>query len=780
MSLWERYAGWVVRRPALAVALALVGSAGLGLFLKDARIDNSIRALLPEGDPDIEYYLDVLERFGGAEVLVAAVPCGGSADCFTPEALTQLDRVTRAVQALSTEGGVEIRHVVSITSVVGVSGSGDTLRVGRLLPAVPGTAAEREELKRRVLSDRLYVRNLISPDGRVAAVMAYLDEMPGEERERVELVRAFRRAVRGAAGPDVPLHYSGVSVFTTNLYDDVYHDLKLFPLVTVLLVFAVLFWIFRSIGGVLIPHMVIGLSLCWTFGLFFLLGRPVTLVSVMLPSLLTVIAMSVVIHQLTHHLEETGAGHDRREAVRRTVTVIGPPCLLTSLTTMIGFASLGVADLRPVRDFGFFAAFGVLAAFLVAFLVVPPLLLYARPGQRLRQLFEEGPLTRLLVRVARATAARPRAVALAGLGVAILAAAGIPSLKVETNVNRFLDPDSPARQDLDFFERHLAGTSIIDVVLEGQRDGAIKDSRVLSAMAELQNWLETDPRVHKTLSAADYLRSLNRALNSDDPAEDRVPVEPDAAAQLFLLLEGAGDGELLARLVDDEYRTARLFCRVPMLPTSEQLDLLGKLEARVEALFPEELVETRVTGGVALYARTVDRLVTSQLLSFGVAFGLIALLLVVLFRSLRSGLIAMIPNLFPIVITLGAMGWFDISLNMATTMIASVSLGIAVDDTIHYLMRVRVERRGSPAWEPALERATRFTGRALVSTTLVIAGGFWILLFSSFQVTRYFGILAGLAVISALAADLVLTPACLLVFRPGLGLKRDTEEDRAA
>ena len=271
--------------------------------------------------------------------------------------------------------------------------------------------------------------------------------------------------------------------------------------------------------------------------------------------------------------------------------------------------------------------------------------------------------------------------------------------------------------------------------------------------------------MQKTHSIVDIIKEINRTVHAGDEAFYRVPGRREEVAQFLFLLELAGEEELVCRFVSDDFSTARLSARVASMASTEYRTLIDKIQRSAHSnLSPALTVE--LTGPVVLYATIIDTLTEGQIRSLGLAFLIITLLMGLYMRSLRIGLISMIPNLFPVLFVLGVMGWAGISLNVVTVMIASIALGIAVDDTIHYLARYRIESNKTGDRVEAMRRTMLHTGKAIVFTSVVMAGGFWVICFSDFRPNIYLGLLTGVAMIAALLGDLLLLPICVQLFGP--------------
>jgi hypothetical protein len=293
-----------------------------------------------------------------------------------------------------------------------------------------------------------------------------------------------------------------------------------------------------------------------------------------------------------------------------------------------------------------------------------------------------------------------------------------------------------------------------------------KEPWALAQVGALQRYVESLPESNKAFSVVDFVRTFNKVLHDDDPAFDRIPETRQAVAQYLLLFEMTGEQEMLERFVNADYSYTRISARIRSLGSAGHTELIEHIEKYASTQIDPRL-KFETTGMVVLYASYTTALVKGQINSLIIAFFIITLMMIVHLRSLKIGLLSMVPNLMPVVLTIGVMGMMDISLNVATVMIACIALGIAVDDTIHYLSRYGEELRAGKSIDAAMERTIFGAGRGMIFTSLVITGGFFVLCFSSFHTNRAFGILTGITMITAVFADLLVLPVLIRTLKLG-------------
>jgi predicted RND superfamily exporter protein len=541
------------------------------------------------------------------------------------------------------------------------------------------------------------------------------------------------------------LHLAGPEALTHDL--DVASQSSfggLFPVVALLLG-AVLLFALRSLKATLAILLTAGGTALATLGLLGLAGRTLNLIVVVLPAVLAVLTTAYALHLVSRYQSEEATGGEggdaRRAAWERAIRATFPPCVLTALTTAAGFGSLSFSEILPVRDMGIFAALGALIACALVFLVLPPLLVGSALGAgRSASGFRVGAYT------ARVRRAAPLILVVA-LALGAFAASGLSHLRFESHVLRFFPATHRLPQAFAAVEENLLGLTPLELWLEG--DASLLDAQRLGALRELLETARSDPLVQQVISPL-----------SLDPRWDQL--SPGALSALLQAgLAEAGRQVATTHLVQREGRVSLRITLACKTPSSEAFDrFVRRLRTSVPPVLGEHL---RLTGAVPLLVRVQALLVETQLRSFAVALGVVTLVLLLVYRSLLLVGVSLLPNLLPILLTLGAMGWLDVPLNTATVTVAGIALGLVVDDTIHLLHHYHRLRRlgiGRPA---AVCDMLAVVGRPVTVTTAAVALGFGAFAVSSFSPTRYFGALIALTCVFAWVCDVIALPALLLL-----------------
>jgi len=452
----------------------------------------------------------------------------------------------------------------------------------------------------------------------------------------------------------------------------------------------------------------------------------------------------------------------KRDAVVETIDLLGTPCLMTAVTTIVGFSSFIFTKIVPLREIGFFSALGLSIAYIINITFVPIVLSLMRtPKPRAKKHRAGDSIDRITAGICRFDLRHPVMVLVVGAVILAVSVVFISKIKVESQNLQYLKERQPLRQAYMFIDKNLGYIAPVEVVIKGE-PGIAYDPNTLSEVERFQRFVLSDPNVSTSVAATDLIKRLNMAFFNNDPEKYAIPDSREGVAQLLLLYETSGEGEL-DYFVNFDASELRVSVRSGNLTSNTSKGLVRKFDGYLAEHLPEGL-SGHVTGTIPLYVHMVDYIIQSQISSFTTSFLVIFFIMAAQLWSIRLGLISIIPNIIPVAMTMGAMGLFGINLDTATVMIASVATGIAVDDTIHFLNRFKHEVRDGATYEEAITTTFRTTGKAAVITSLTLVLGFWCLLFASFKPTIYFGLLSGITMITAIFGDLFLLPAGLVTF----------------
>lgn len=754
----KRFAELVLAWRRVILALFVVLLAFSVYEARNMRINNAIRIYFVSDDPNLADYDRFEGTFGGDEFVVIAL--NDERGVFNARDL----EIIRSIGAEL--GRIEgVGRVTSITDSVDVWGTKDGIVIEKLTEDVPRSDAEIAELKTRVFSNPLYIKTLISEDAKTALITARLSGNDSIEQQRPRIVgeiRAVADKYERLWGDT--LYVAGVPVLNVDMNALTFRDLNVFVPLTIILNIFVLRFLMGRWSTSILSTVSMATSVIISMGIYNALGFTMSLITTMVPPLIMVIGVSDSIHITNHYLEDINAGMEKDQAVIETIGLLGTPCLMTAITTIVGFSSFLFTKIVPLREIGFFSALGLSIAYIINVTIVPiALSLLPAPRPRVTAHRVGGLIDRVTAALCRFDLKRPVQTLVVGGLLLALSVFFFTRIEVETQNLDYLKDSQPLRRAYSFIDEHIGYVAPVEVIIGGP-PGSAHDPETLAAVEKFQRFVLADPNVSTSVAATDLIKRLNMAFFNNDPERYAVPESREAVAQLLLLYETSQEGEL-DYFVNFDASELRVSVRAGNLTSNTSKRLIGKFNDYFAASLPDGLTG-HVTGLIPLYVHMVDYIIQSQISTFTTSFLVIFFIMALQLRSLRLGLISIIPNIVPVAMTMGAMGLFGIKLDTATVMIASVATGIAVDDTIHFLSRFRHEVDAGADYEQAIAATFRTTGKAAVITSLTLVLGFWCLLFASFKPTIFFGLLSGITMITAIFGDLFLLPAGLVTFLP--------------
>ena len=740
--------------PTLLAMAALVQLDPLALRI---RIDPSTELLLPAGDPGQEHYQRAVRDFGDDEVYVIAMECEGGV--FESRHLAALREIGHSIARLP--------GVTGVSSLVEVTGfryvpAEDWIEVRPFVEEIPEDPAALADLRRRALDNPLYRRTLVSEDGETAALNVSFRKMNDAAFIASGADASIAEILADATEPGRRFFVAGRPHVKARVYALMLRDLTALIPAGLLALAAVLYALTGTARGVGLPLATVILATLWTFGAMAFLGRPLTVLTTLLAPVLIAVGSVYGVHVLSHYEEDREVTPDAAAAALLCLSHVRLPVTIAGLTTAIGFAALGISDVPAVRELGALSVLGVVSVTVLSLSFVPAWL--ARPA-RLRRSARaeriEAWLDARLATLGGAVARRPGRPLVFWAAATAVAVVLLPRIVVDTDFLSFFSRSAPVRQDFEAVNRLLAGAVPIYVTLEGEGKGVFREPETLFAVEALQAKLAGLEGARHAATFVDTLKRLNRAFSSDDPAAERIPEERSGVMELLFLVP-KGD---LGRFVNLDHSRANVVVRTGEVGSAAMRALVARIEATLAETTLPRVVKTAVTGNTVLIARSADGVAEGQPRTVAVAALAIFVVVAWTFRSAGLGLLVMIPNLVPVGIFFGMLGAGLAPLSLPTSLIGAISLGIAIDGTVHYVVRYRRERDEGEPPEAAAIAATRAIGRPIAIATAMLCVGFAVVALSSFATLRQFGSLACVTMAVCMLSDLVLLPALLVRFR---------------
>lgn len=742
---------WVAgnTRSIIALVMALTVLAGFSLYNPltgqwRLNIDASVDRLLPANHPERDFYQKNRRLFGSDDVVVLAL---GQFDVISPEGLRSIARLTDQLRSLP-----ELQQVASLATVSNVRNQDGFLDVDLFTRMPVETAEQRQQLRDDLNNNPLVNRHLISADGQLAAFILTAYGDAAELFEDGQFEQRLRRIAHDVA-PQAQVLVTGAPVIKSALTRAVIAQLSFTIPVIFALMAGILLLAFHNIRSVILPSLTIVVALLWTLALVALSGTSLNLVSSIVPPLVITLGLAACMHVVSEFHVVRRLNQDQWQAAQGVIQNIGLPLMLTSLTTAAGFLALLLNPLPAVREFAIFASLGVAVTLLLSLTFLPAMLSHVDcAGPR-----QDAPGARLFMWAAGFLAAQSlrwrKPIVFVGVVLLLVGLFSAFGIRVGTGYVSGFSPDHPVRQDYQVINRQLGGANPFSIVLEGFVPDTFAEPQVLQAIDAFQGWLNQQPEVGSSQSLVDHLKLINRSFNDGKAEFDRIPESREEIKQLLLF----GGGNALNALVDKRFATAQIIVRAQVEDSAAIKQLIERIDKQLDRL-PRRL-EATVTGNTVLVTNTVEDIASGQWLSVGVAALAVYIILSMLFTSWRVGLMALMPNLLPVAVYFGTLGLLDITLNPTTSLIACIVLGVAVDDTIHFLVRFNTEARAKADEKGAVQAALRSVIRPVTFTTIALCSGFLVLCFSELQNQVQFGALAAFTLAVAWLTDVLFTPA---------------------
>ncbi|NQY91516.1 MAG: MMPL family transporter [Deltaproteobacteria bacterium] len=754
---WFRF---VTRYAWLVLAIALAASVASVFAVQTLVVDNDPETWLLISSDEMESYREYKDNFGNDEYLVVGYrhPEG----VLSEPALDIADRLTAAFEKMD-----GVLRVTSLANVEDIRSEDDLLSIGPLVRR-PVDGEQLKDLLGRLAGDPLFARTLASDDGRAGAITIKIEPMPeGNYQPRLDMVAAMHELMDDEDGE---FHVTGAVEFDLAMYRSMERDNRvLLPIM--LGIFVVLLGsLFRTWSGILLPTITVGSAVLWTYATMALTGFTLNMMTAGLTIVLLGIGVADSVHFLTEYQEKLLAGSRREDAIVDAGVAVFTPCLFTSVTTALGFLGLVIIRVQPIVEFGLFAAMGSMFAFVATMTIVPAAIRVLPEPRRLAAASSQGHSRYLKALFGVVSRHRVGLVMLSAVFM-VVGLAGLPRVKPEANWYEYLAPENPTRIATDFVENNIGGVYTLELLVRPGPELAdtaepMKEPQVLRAMNEAYRGLVADPQIESALSPAQFVETMNRTMNNGDPQWLRLPERRDQVGQLMLMYEmDAPDGDMY-QYMNFDFTRARITARARISSASSDRGLVERVRTLASGIEGGNIVPT---GMVILFSEIERQMISGMVLGFSVALAAVSLMMMLVLRNIRHGLLAMIPAVLPLSLVLGMTGWVGQPLGPMSIMMANVALGVAVDNAIHLLTRYRRLRAAGSEVATAIEQSVTVVGRPVLYTAIVLCLAFVVLGFSDLVPTRVFGLLTAMVLAGSLGGALITLPATVLMADEHLG-----------
>ncbi len=737
----------------LLAILSFIGMTGA----ERLQIDTSYDSLMSGSDPQRDAYHQTVQTFGSDNTTIIYFR---DPDLFTRDKLHKIENLTLALSELKA-----VERVESVFSVIHVRNMDGAIEIKPLLEVAPRTDAEAKAALAAALTNPLLVGNLVSPDGTVIAVNVTIQRDFEDKRFNTEFTHTIESMIHPLRGAFQEIFQVGPPRVNSEIQRAMFHDLQTVTPLAVAVLITVIIISLQNVTAAVIPLVTAGLTILWTLGFMGFMGYPLTLLTCIVPSLVIVIGSNEDTHMIASYLSGVHAEKgDRMKAIEFMAKTVGLPIFITTLTTVLGFAANAYYDIILIRQFAIVSTFAMSSNLIATLLALPAILRIHGPRKsRVVDSIEGEPrgFFAWIIRLCWAVTSRHRrAVTVSVILFAI--AMGYYSFKVQVNNDplSYFRKDSALVKQSQILHRDLSGMQIFYITLEGALPGTFCEAPNVLAIEKVQKYLNGLGLFDKTISIADHISFVHREMNDGKPSFYMVPSEEGSIWQYVMLFQRSD----LAPYISADHRQANIIVRHNI---SSSLDL-NRVTRLLNKDIPPMLgdgISFRVTGENLLINSAAESLFVDQVQSLFVLIAVIFVIMALLFTSTRAGLISLIPNTIPAFATFGIMGFLGIPLNPGTATVAMIALGIAVDNTVHFMSAFNHKMRECGVETEAQYKTLQHETLPVISSSLALAGGFLIYLTSDFSILVEFGLLSATTMFIAMIGDLLVTPMLLTKIR---------------
>ena len=779
--MWGKLALFIIKNRLLLISLLAAITVFMAWEAKDVEMTYDFAQVVRPDDPQMRYFQRFKQTFGeDGNVLVL-----GLQDSSVYK-LGNFNELRILTDKLAQVPGVS--GVLSVTKLIRLAKDTAAQRfVARpIFRTFPQTQQQLDSLMQVVNQQEFYKGQLISP--RTGATLLALTMDPkylNSNRRQAVMNQLLGYAEQFTQKTGIRLHYAGLPYVRSTMTSKVAGEMKFFVALTLLVMAVTLFMFFRTWAAVLFPLLIVLVVVVWCVGSMVLLGFKINLLTGLIPSILIVIGIPNCTYLLSRYHYDYRKSGNQLLAMTRVVRKIGLVTLMNNTTTAIGFFVFCFTNIAILYQFGLVATINIFAAFLLSFILIPAIFTYLPPPTP-RQLehLDAKPLTKLLEFFEHLVLHRRGTVYVLALVLVGLSGLSASRIRAVSYMVDDLPKDSSVNADLSFFEQHFNGVMPLEIVVDtGKRRGIFK-LKNLEKIDRLQNFLSTQPVLTTPVSIVTFLKAATQAFYNGDPAYYRLPDNSEKNFILSYLARSQGQGQsqglndkLLRSFVDSTSQRARISLKIADIG-SRNLDTLlaNKIQPQIREIFNGTGMDVQLTGTTVIFTKGNEYLINTLKDSLLLAFGLVGLVVLLLFRSVRSVFFALLPNLVTLLLTAGLMGLFNIPLKPSTALIFSIALGIDGDNSIHLLAKFRQELTANGRHvREAISATLREAGTSMIYTSITLFLGFSVFAFSEFGGTRALGLLMSASLLITNFSNLILLPSLLVTFEHGV----DEEIDKS-
>jgi predicted RND superfamily exporter protein len=723
--------------------------------LRKATINSDLNTYLPSDIPE-KINQDKLEAlFGSSEPVILFFH---SNDILNPKTLDRIQKLSKAFGRMK-----DFERVISLFDIQDIHSEEGSMVVDPAVKRIPSSDIGREKLRERIRSNDLAYKTIVSEDFTYTLIVLF----PGKNVTDKAMIGSINEQLKTFPG-DEKVYLNGTPYLRYEIQRKAIRDIVILLPIGLLIMIFFLYFSFHELRGVILPLSVVLMSILLSMGLIPLLGWDFSLIAVLVPILMIAIANNYGVHIISRYQESNALNRDwtMQQIVTDNLNQLTRPIVLTALTTIVGILGMVAQVMLPPKQMGVVSAIGILFALLLSLSFIPAVLAGMKKGnvQKSYTGNSSSVVDRMLKWMGTVAPRSPYPLLVIFVIFLVVSGSGIARLKVSINNEKILPRLHPLRISNNIADKNFGGTNTLTLLFEGD----IKSPEVLRTMDQFEQELIKIPEVGNVTSIAKVIKIISRALNNpDDPYYDTIPDTREAIAQYVELYSMSGDPDDFEQLVNFDYTRASLNVQF----VANDMKTFNRIIAKVDSLKAESPYCT-IKGGYSLVEKVIsESVVRGQIFSLLFAILAIGILLFLIFRSLSAGLIGCIPLFYSLICNFGLMGWVGLELDIATSLISSIAIGIGVDYTIHIFWRLKKEIEKGKTLDAAIKLALKTTGRGITINAVSVMLGFAVLFISALTILKTFAFLIIFSILLCLLCSLMLIPALCKILKPAFLFK---------
>ena len=747
---------WSRLHPVIVIIIAGIITAFFALQLPKVRVDASASRMMVKEDPNRIFYEETIETFGSDNTTVIYIK---DENLFTYEKLEAIEEIFYNLQDVP--GVSRVNGLFNVKNFKGVDGFLDT---NPLLDPIPEEQEDINRAMKDAINSPLMLGSMISKDGNVMAISVIAEPDLKDEEFDKRFSIAIDKVIAPLKGKVDKVFQIGTPLTRRSIVDNILEDQRTLVPVGVAILLVLLVVGLKTFNGAIIPVITGGVSVIWAVGFMTMLGIPIQVLTVIMPCLILVLGATEDIHIISEYFKGIEEGKNKLQAIDYMAHKVSTAIALTAFTTFIGFASIILNNLTLLKEFGIASSFGLFVNFWITITMVPAFLRFfgksKSPFEKKHTNGKEG--GKLFKWVAensiRIVKTRKKLAVILYCFLTLISFYGVTKIKVDNDLLGYFKASSDLRVKADRLHEDLAGAQTFYAVLNAHEKGAFKRAEALKKLFTIQSYIDGSGDFDNSVSLANNIALVNREMNGGTQDQYFIPDKDELISQYLLFFTR----EDIDRYVSSDYSEANIIVRHNLSSSYDLKAALNKLTEMLKGQLDGSGIDYRYTSESILINNAAESIAVGQVQSLALMGFIIFVIMCFLFVNLKAGFLSLVPNLFPIILLYGVMGIFNVPLNPGTAMIAAIAIGIAVDDTIHFMVRYNEEMRILNNQAHAMESSIREETRPVVTTSIALALGFASLGFSNFVPLIYFGLLSAMVMILALISDMIITPMLLV------------------